>query len=191
MKINLTEKKSLVHLIVKWRRKIADWYEQVGPDRFFKFVIMYGLYLLIVLTFDYLWMPWLVIKFQYLTFFPLCISLFVVCLFGLWLYEFFQEDIFFKEKISEWMLEEGVCHFVRKLKKQINDNPRLMFIVVAIWWSPLHAYVYFRRSKEIHFGEVIRLIGKGSLLCAFFWGVIIDIIVTIWHLGKFIMKLHP
>lgn len=162
--------------------------KEIGLKRFLKFVVIYGLYLAIVLSFDYLYIPWLAIKFRYLTFFPLYVSLFFVCLLGLGLYEFFKEDIFFKEKITVWLSEKGKYVFTRWLKKIINGNPRFKFSAIAIWWSPLHAYIFFRKDSKNRFGEVIKMLGLGAFHCAFFWSVIVYILVALWDLGELFMK---
>ena len=43
-----------------------------------KFSFAYALYVVIVLSFDYLYMPWLAIKFRYLAIIPLYFSIFAV-----------------------------------------------------------------------------------------------------------------
>lgn len=143
-----------------------------------------------VWVFDYLYMPWLAIRFRYLTFFPLYISLLAVCLAGLIFYDSFKEDIFFKEKIKKWLAKEGKYKITKKLKHLINSNPNVTFAAIATWWSPLHAYIYFREGDKNHFGEIVRLFSKGSFYCSFFWGVIAFILSALWDLGKLIIKLY-
>lgn len=155
-----------------------------------KYIFIYGLYLLIVWMFDYLYMPWLGIKFRYLAFFPLYFSLFIICLLGLLLYDSFKEDIFFRENIKEWLADEGKNTFTRWIKSKINSSPRVTFAAIATWWSPLHAYIYFRQDEKKHFWEVMKLFGRGTFYCAFFWGGIVLVISALWDLGKLLMKLH-
>ena len=178
----------LGHLFQEMLSKVQEKYRQVGRKRFFKFVLIYGLYLTMVLSFDYLYMPWLAIKFRYLTFFPLYVSILGICLAGLLLYEFFQEDVFFKREIMAWLTEEGKHGFTKKLKGKINGNPRLMFAAIATWWSPLHAYIFFREDDKNEFSEMMKLFCLGSFYCAFFWGVVIDILVALRDLGNLIIR---
>lgn len=151
---------------------------------------MYGIYLCLVWAFDYLYMPWLAIRFRYLTFFPLYISLLVVCFVGLVIYDFLKEDIFFKKKIREWLAKDGKYKLTRKIKHLINSNPNLTFAAIATWWSPLHAYIYFREGEKNHFWEIVQLFGKGSFHCAFFWGFVAFVLSGLWDLGKLIIKLY-
>ena len=181
---------ALVHRLLGWCREAKEKMKEIGARRIAKYVYMYGLYLLIVWTFEYFWMPWLAIKFKYFTFFPLYLSLFVVCLLGLFLYDSFKEDIFFKEDIKKWLAEEGKYKFTRWIKRKINSSPQATFAAISTWWSPLHAYIYFREEEKNHFKEVIRLYGKGSFYCAFFWGIIVFILSALWDLGKLIIKLY-
>jgi len=186
---------ALVHRLLGWCKtakqnvkNCCKSIKQAGTKKVSKYMFMYGLYLSIIITFDWFWMPWLAIKFRYFTFFPLYVSLFVVCLLGLFLYDSFKEDIFFKEKIKEWLAEEGKYKFTRALKKKINSSPQATFAAIATWWSPLHAYIYFREGDENHFREIMKLYGKGSFYCAFFWGVIVFILSALWDLGKLIIN---
>jgi hypothetical protein len=179
-----------MHRLFGWCKTARKVVEEAGPRKVSKFISMYGLYIGIVWTFDYAYMPWLAIKFRYLTFFPLYFSLFAVCSMGLFLYEFFNEDMFFKEKLQEWLSKDGKYKFTRVLKKKINSNPNMTFAAIATWWSPLHAYIYFRKGEENHFWNVITLFGKGSFYCAFFWGVIAFILSALWDLTKLIIKLY-
>jgi len=155
-----------------------------------KFVSMYGLYLFIVLTFDFIYMPWLAIRFKYFAIFPLYISLFIVSLVGLLIYEFFKEDMFFSEKIRVWLLKEGKYWTTKALKRFMNSNPKIMFAAIAIWWSPLHAYIFFREGSKNDLCTVLKSIGRGSLYCALFWGVAIDVLVALWYLGKYFINLY-
>ena len=109
---------------------------------------MYGIYLCVIWTFDYLYAPWLAIKYKQFVFFPLYVSLFIISLAGLYMYNFFNEDMFFKKKIVQWLAEKGKWKITQWVKTKINSSPKVTFAVIAIWWSPLHSYVYFRDEDE-------------------------------------------
>ena len=68
-----------------------------------KFGALYALYLSIVWIFDYVYYPWLTLKFRYLVFLPLYVSVFLVSWGGYYLYRYFQEDVFFAERINNWL----------------------------------------------------------------------------------------
>lgn len=176
-----------IKTIIEKMRLLWMALKEMDPKKRRKFLLMYSLYFSIVGSFDYLYMPWLAIRFKYLTFFPLAISLFVVCILGLFLYEFFQEDMFLKEKILSWINEDSKIKLLSKLKCKIRGNPRVMFVVIAMWWSPLHAYIFFRKEDSRVWSEVFEKISKGSLYCAIFWSLVIDVFVALWDFGKFLI----
>jgi len=185
LKAETTKKILFMRLLLGWREAV----KKVGAKKISKYVIMYMVYLSIVLSFDWVYMPWLAIKFRYWTFFPLYFSLFIVCLLSLFIYDFFNEDMFFKEKIQEWFARESKYKFTRVLKRKIISNPRAIFVAIAIWWSPLHAYIYFREGNKNYFSKVVKTLGKGSLYCAFFWSVIVGALIALWDLVKLMIKL--
>ena len=63
----------------------------------------------------------------------------------------------------------------------MKANPKIAFAVISLE-NPLQAYIYYRQRDSVVLKEAINLIGLGSLYCAVFWGVIIDIAVVIWNL---------
>jgi hypothetical protein len=165
-------------------------YSQQGlPKKISKFVFLYVIYLCIIWTFDYLYAPWLAIRYRQFVFFPLYFSLFAVSLVGLYLYNFFNEDMFFKEKIKKWLAGKGKWKITKWVKTKINSSPKVTFAVIAIWWSPLHAYVYFRDENENDIYTTSKLMGIGSFYCAFFWGVVANMIILLWELGKKVYQL--
>ena len=171
---------------------LMDYYCKLGNSlkmkKILSFFSLYGLYVTIAGLFDFIWMPWLAYKFRYLTFFPLFLSLFLISLFGLVVYEFFQEDMFFKEKIIDWLAKEGKYPFTKWLKRKINDSPKRIFAVISIWSGPLISYIYFRNENKVKSGEVLKMFSLGTLYCAFFWSVAIDIIVALWDFGAFLAR---
>jgi hypothetical protein len=179
-----------VYRLLGWCKSAKKSLREAGAKKVSKYVFMYGLYLLIVWVFDYLYMPWLAIKFRYYTFFPLYFSLFFVCLLGLLLYDSFKEDIFFKENIKEWLANKERNKFTQWIKARVNSSPRATFSAIATWWSPLHAYIYFRKEEKNHFWEVMKVFSRGAFYCAFFWGVIVFILSALWDLGKLFIKLY-
>jgi len=168
-------------------QRFSVWYKAIteaGAKKISKYIFMYGIYLCVIWTFDYLYAPWLAIKYKQFVFFPLFLSLFVISLAGLYMYNFFNEDMFFKENIKKWLAEKGRWKITQWIKTKINARPGVTFAVIAIWWSPLHSYVYFRNEDEHHAGETLKSMCVGSFYCAFFWGVIANIIILLWELGK-------
>jgi len=145
----------------------------------------YALYVLIVWLFDYAYMPWLAIRFEYIMFVPLYFSIFIVCYGGVYLYEFIGRDIFFINKIQAWLLtKEGSSRISETIRQLINRNPENTFIAISIWWSPFHAYLFSRKSEKTKSAEVARMLAKGSLYCALFWGVILEALLLAWRVFK-------
>jgi len=153
-----------------------------------KFSMAYALYIAIVWMFDYVYYPWLAIKFRHLMFFALYPSVFLVSLGGFYLYEYFQEDVFFTEKINVWLDASGTRGVGTKLRSLIANNPRCVFAAIATWWSPLHAYVFFRRDKTFSLSSLVKALAKGSFVCAFFWGIVAESFLLLWSLFRLILS---
>ncbi len=153
-----------------------------------KFSAIYALYISIVWLFDYVYYPWLILKFRYLVFPPLYVSVFLVSWGGYYLYDYFQEDVFFSEQINGWLRRPGGWAPARKSKAIILNNPRLTFAALAAWWSPLHAYVFSRRDESFEFSSFVKAIAKGSLICALFWSVVAGSGLLLWELVKWVVR---
>jgi len=153
-----------------------------------KFSMAYALYLAIVWMFDYVYYPWLTIKFRHLMFFALYPSIFLVSWGGFYLYEYFQEDVFFTEKINTWLGKSGTHGIGTKLRNLIANNPLCVFAAISTWWSPLHAYVFFRRDKTSSLSSLVKALAKGSFICAFFWGVVAESVLLLWGLFRLILS---
>lgn len=147
-------------------------------------IVPYTLYVLIVWLFDYAYMPWLAIKFEYIMFIPLYFSICLVCYAGVYLYEFIGRDIFFINKIHTWLTKEGSSRISKTIKQLINKNPKNTFIAISIWWSPFHAYIFSRKNEEAKTAEVMKILARGSLYCALFWGVILEVLLLTWKFIK-------
>jgi hypothetical protein len=154
--------------------------EPLSLKKISRFGGAYSLYLAIVFLFDYIYYPWLAIRFKHLMVFPLYVSIFLVSWAGYYLYEFFQEDVFFTEKIHAWLVEPSATGFWSRLKRLIVSNPRGVFAAVSAWWSPLHAYVFFRRGKAFELPSFLKTLALGSLVCALFWGIVAESIIFLW-----------
>jgi hypothetical protein len=148
---------------------------------------IYLLYLSIVWLFDYVYYPWLTLEFRYLVFFPLFISLFFVSWGGYYLYSYFKEDVFFTAHIHGWLRSPGQSAFRNRVKSVIVNNPHWTFAAIATWWSPLHAYIFFKGNEEFDLGSFTWSIARGSLLCACFWGIIGDSALLSWG---FVRHMH-
>jgi hypothetical protein len=174
-------------------KRLLNWYKiirETGSKRISKYIFIYGIYIFIIWTFDYLYAPWLAIKYKQFVFFPLYFSLFIVSLVGLYIYNFFNEDMFFREKIKKWLAEKGKWKITHWIKTKINSSPQVTFAIIATWWSPLHAYVYFRDEDEKNILAIMKSLGLGSFYCSLFWGVIANLLLLLWELGKKIYQLY-
>ena len=164
------------------------WQTLVAPlRRISRFGAVYALYLAIVWSFDYVYFPWLTIRFQWLVILPLFLSIFLVSWGGYYLYQYFQEDVLLTDRINAWLNQPGHGGIRGKLKALIVGNPGCTFAAIATWWSPLHAYLFFRRDKTFRLSGLIQSLARGSFFCALFWGVIGESIVLSWNLVKHLL----
>ena len=166
-----------------WRAILARAVKRVS-----RWGAVYALYLAIVWLFDYVYFPWLTIEFKALVFLPLFVSVFLVSWGGYYLYEYFQEDVLLTERINEWLRRPGARGLPGKLKALIVNNPRWTFAAIATWWSPLHAYVFFRREATFELTSFLKSISKGSLCCALFWGAVGESVLYSWKMFKFVLR---
>lgn len=153
-----------------------------------KFSMAYALYLAIVWMFDYVYYPWLTIKFRHFMFLALYPSIFLVSWGGFYLYEYFQEDVFFTEKVNAWLEQSGSEGIGRRFRSLIANNPGCVFAAVATWWSPLHAYVFFRRDKTFSLASLVKALAKGSFISAFFWGIVAESFILLWGLFRLVLS---
>lgn len=166
-----------------WRRVL------VGPlKRASKFSVVYLLYLGIIWLFDYVYFPWLTIKFRYLVFFPLFPSILLASWGGYYLYEHFQQDVFFTDRINHWIERPGTGGVRGKIRSIVLNKPAYVFAAVATWWSPLHAYIFLRKDQEFDLPSFLKALTLGSLFCALFWGVIGDSFVFSYSLVKAFLR---
>lgn len=152
-----------------------------------KFGGVYALYLAIVWLFDYVYFPFLTIEFHARVYLPLFVSVFLVSWGGYYLYEYFKEDVFFTERINAWLERPEPGVWRRRVKSLIVNNPRLTFAAISTWWSPLHAYIFFRRDKTFKFSSFIQALALGSFFCALFWGTVGESFVISWRLFKILL----
>ena len=148
-----------------------------------KFAAVYSIALSVIWLFDYGLMIWLARTFGYLMVFPLCPALFLACWGGLYLYDFFNEDVFFIEAIQRYLHKNGSFPTYNRIKSSIRTSRRMTFILISIWWSPLHAYLFFRQHGDTS-KTAIKSIAIGSLYCAVFWGILVDLLLLIWNILK-------
>ncbi len=162
----------------------------VPLKRVTKFSGVYLLYLSIIWGFDYVYYPWLAIHFHYLMVVPLFPSIFLVSWGGYYLYEYFREDVFFIEKINAWLREASPQSWRGRVKGAILRRPRCVFAVIATWWSPLHAYIFFRRERTQGNWALIKTLATGSLWCTLFWGVVAEVLLLLWSLARLVGQHH-
>ena len=166
-----------------WQRVLA------GPlKRASKFGAVYLLYLSIIWLFDYIYFPWLTLKFRYLVFFPLFPSIFVASWAGYYLYQHFQQDVFFTDKIHHWLELPGAGGLRGKIRSVVQNRPAYVFAAVATWWSPLHAYIFLRKDQDFRLLQFLKSLFVGSLLCALFWGLIGDSVIFSYGLMKAVLR---
>lgn len=165
-----------------WQRVLA------GPlKRGSKFGAVYLLYISIIWLFDYVYFPWLTLKFRYFVFFPLFPSIFVASYGGYYLYQHFQEDVFFTDRIHQWLGKSGSSGFRGKIRSVVLNRPACVFVAVSTWWSPLHAYVFLRKDQDFKLSQFLKALAVGSLLCALFWGLVGDSLLFSYSLLKAIV----
>ncbi|HET7099630.1 MAG TPA: hypothetical protein VFJ52_00650 [Terriglobia bacterium] len=165
-----------------WRRVLS------GPlKRASKFGAVYLLYFSIVWLFDYVYFPWLTLRFRYLVFFPLFLSIFAVSWGGYYLYQHFQEDVFFTDKIHQWLDRPGTGGLRGNIRSAVRNRPSCVFAAVSTWWSPLHAYIFLSKDQEFRLLSFLKSLAIGSLLCAFFWGLVGDSFIFSYSLLKAIL----
>lgn len=165
-----------------WRGVLA------GPlKRASKFGAVYLLYLCIIWLFDYVYFPWLTLKFRYLVFFPLFPSIFLASWGGYYLYQHFQEDVFFTDKIHAWLERPGPAGLRGKVRSVVVNKPAYVFAAVSTWWSPLHAYVFLSKDQDFRLVSFLKSLTIGSLLCALFWGLVGDSLIFSYGLLKAIL----
>lgn len=153
-----------------------------------KLSVAYALYLSIIWLFDYVYYPWLAIKFRHLVILPLYPSIFLASWGGYYLYQYFREDVFFIEKISGWLNQTGSQGITRRIRGMVSNNPSYVFAAISTWWSPLHAYIFFRREETFKRSSLLKALAKGSFFCAVFWGVIAEFFILLWGLVKVIVR---
>jgi len=126
-------------------------------------------YLLVVLSyylFDGIYMPWLTYTFGYWVFIPLYPSILLVNFAGLFMYDYFKEDVFFLEFGKNWIAEVGR---LERMKRILRNNKNLIFISLSIWPSPIASYIFFRKENEST-AKKIKIMAIGSLFCTAIWG---------------------
>lgn len=155
-----------------------------------KFSGVYLLYLAIIWGFDYVYYPWLAIHFHYWLMLPLFPSIFLASWGGYYLYEYFREDVFFIERINAWLKAGTAEGFGGKLKGAILKRPVCVYAVIATWWSPLHAYIFFRKEKARTSLPLVQSLVTGSLVSTVFWGVVADGFLLLWSLAHGVMLNH-
>ncbi|MBZ5514087.1 MAG: hypothetical protein LAN62_04440 [Acidobacteriia bacterium] len=166
----------------KWRTALAPL------RRISRFGAVCTLYLAIVWSFDYIYFPWLTLKFRSLVFLPLFLSIFLVSWAGYYLHEYFQEDVLLTGRIGDWLNRPGKGGIGTRIKTLIVGNPRCTFAAIATWWSPLHAYLFFNRDPTFRAPSFIKALAKGSFYCALFWGVVGESILFSWQMAKHLLR---
>lgn len=145
-------------------REIIQKLKQKGR----KFVVAYLLCAGVYALFEWVYMPWLTVKFGIWMFVPLYPSILFANFLGLYLYDWLGEDVLFMEFGSSWIEEEGgrfepMKNYLRKSRKKI-------FVALSIWPSPIASYLFFRKEKKEAVAKVFQNIALGSVFCTLVWG---------------------
>lgn len=133
-----------------------------------KFVFAYLLCAGIYIIFEYIYMPWLTCKFGYWMFLPLYPSILLANFAGLFLYDWFGEDVLFMEFGSDWISAEGGR--LEWLKKYLRRSKKKLFIGLSIWPSPIASYLFFRKEVGNQPVDIFKCIAEGSVYCTVVWG---------------------
>jgi hypothetical protein len=118
---------------------------------------------------------------------PLYPSIFFACLLSLPLYDYFAEDVFFIDKINNWLNKKSSSSRIERVKLLLRENPYKLFVAISIWWSPLHAHIFFRNNERRCRASGFRNLAEGSFYCAVFWGIIADLVVSLYKLGIYLL----
>jgi len=132
-----------------------------------RFGTVYALVALAYYLFDLVYLPWLTYVFGYWVFLPLYPSILLVNFVGLFVYDYFDEDVFFIEFGKNWIAESGGR--LESIKRNLRTNRNLIFISLSIWPSPIASYIFFRKEHETII-QKIKIIALGSIFCTAAWG---------------------
>ena len=142
-----------------------------------RFAFVYALVVVIYYVFDYLYMPWLAYWFGYWLFFPLYLSIVVANFLGVFLYDYFGEDIFFIELGKNWLKEDG--RRFRTVKSVIRNSGRLTFVILSIYPSPIDGYLFIRKDAKDRGWRAFRVIAVGSIFCTAVFGGVLSLAVLL------------
>jgi len=146
-------------------------------------IVVYGIYI-----FDYIYMTWLAVKFGYWMFIPLFPSVFFACWAGIYIYDFFNEDVLLVAMCNTWLEKKSRSKLITSVKEFINNNPHRVFVFMSTIESPFHAYLLQRKDKEKRVNELLGYMGEGSLYCAIFysiiWPILLKSVILIWNIMK-------
>jgi hypothetical protein len=141
--------------------------------RFFK---AYAIVAVAYWLFDGLYMSWLALKFGNWVSVPLYFSILAANFGGLYLYNWLGEDVLFMEFGSNWIENGKRFNSFRNLVKR---SPKLTYIGLSIWPSPIGSYLFFRKSKEEKWYKILGNMAIGSIFCTIVWGGLLTILWNI------------
>lgn len=142
-----------------------------------KFGVLYAFAVTIYYVFDFIYMPWLAIKFGYKLFFPLYPSVIIANLAGVYVYDYFKEDVLFIELGKNWLCNES-NKFVT-FRQLLIKRKWLTFIALSIWPSPIASYLFFRKTTNESPWMIFKVIAIGSVFCTAFWGIGLSVIISL------------
>ena len=150
----------------------------------FLYLIAAGIYY----VFDFIYMPWLAIRFGYKLFFPLYPSMLFANFAGVYAYDYFKEDVLFIELGKNWLTNDSGKLIT--IKNMFRKNKWLTFVTLSIWPSPIASYLFFRKTTNDSPWTKLRVIGVGSIFCTAFWGgglsiliVLVQSVVRLYNVG--------
>lgn len=154
-----------------------------------KFIVAYYFVVAVYYLFDFVYMPWLTLKFGYLVFLPLYPSILVANFLGLYAYDYFDEDVFFLEIGRNWI--ENSDSKLESVKKILRKSKKLIFVSLSIWPSPIAGYLFFRKKKNEPTLKILGIMATGSIFCTAFWGGGLSILYFLYmHVKSFFIALY-
>lgn len=144
-----------------------------------KFAAAYVLATVIYLLFDYVYMPWLAIRFEFWMVLPLYPSILIANFLGLFIYDWFQEDILFIELGRNWIDSEGEQFMT--LKEFLRRSAKFSFVALSIWPSPIAGYLLLRNGVDESRWQAFKIIALGSIPCAMVWSGVAGLVVFLFR----------
>jgi len=210
---------------LKTKEKLKSLWNNLKDKGILETSPFYLLSVSVAVLFDWIYMPWLAVKFPYLAVVPLYFSLFSISIIGILVVKCSKRDVLMVGAMDRWLNRDSsveillkiegrikrsmfaqrfnfkwVCFVVNPirniflflfkefvsvvnlLKRKAIKNPKLKFVLISIWWGPLHSFLFFEKEFGMSVKSVLKSFLEGSFYCAVFWGLVIDVLVVLWNI---------